>query len=262
MPARRRKRGASKPEREFVSEAEDILERLREGLTQLAEVGGGDPDPEIVNDLFRSAHSLKGLSGMFGFDPLSELAHQLEDALDDLRMGRARVEGPVVPLAAEAVASFAAGLEAVGRGGTLDDVCAAVAGLRSRLEAARESSTAQETDLASLELDPGTLRALTEYEEHRLRDNLGRGRRIHLVEACFEMASFEEGLHELSSAIREVGEVISTLPSPGDSPESQIRFSLLVAVDLDVRELTSRLELGEDEVRAVGGGAGSQVRSD
>jgi two-component system chemotaxis sensor kinase CheA len=259
VTARRRKRGASKPEREFVSEAEDILERLREGLAQLADVGGADPDPAVVNDLFRSAHSLKGLSGMFGFDALGDLAHQLEDSLDDLRMGRARVDGPIVLLAGEAVVTFAAGLEALGRGGTLDDVAASVADLRSRLETTREGATRQETDLASLDLDPGTLRALTEYEEHRLRENLGRGRRIHLVETSFEMASFEEGLHELASAIREVGEVISTLPSPGDSPESQIRFSLLVGVDLDARELTSRLELGEDDVRAVGGGAGSRT---
>jgi two-component system chemotaxis sensor kinase CheA len=255
VPARRRKRAPSKGQREFVSEAEDILERLREGLTRLADVGGGDPDPAVVNDLFRSAHSLKGLSGMFGFDALGDLAHQLEDALDDLRMGRAQVDGPIVSLAGEAVATFAGGLEVLGRGGTLDDVTAAVADLRGRLEATQEGSTRQGTDLGSLDLDPGTLRALTEYEEHRLRENLERGRRIHLVETSFELASFEEGLHELSSAIREVGEVISTLPSPGDSPASQIRFALLVAVDLDARELTSRLELGEDQVRAVGGGA-------
>jgi two-component system chemotaxis sensor kinase CheA len=253
VPARR-KRGATKPEREFISEAEDILECLREGLAAFVDAEGGDPDPAVVNDLFRSAHSLKGLSGMFGFDALGELAHHLEDSLDDLRMGRARVDGPIVPLASEAVATFAAGLLAVGQGGTLDDVAASVADLRERLQAARGAPLLPEADLEALDLDAGTLRALTEYEEHRLRESLARGRRIHLVETCFEMVSFEEGLHELASAIREVGEVISTLPSPGDAPESQIRFSLIVAVDLDVRELASRLELEEGAVRAVGGG--------
>ena len=77
------------------------------------------------------------------------------------------------------------------------------------------------------------LRALTEYEEHRLHENLRRGRRVHVVEASFDILSFEEGLAELSAAVREVGEVLSTLPSPGDSPESQIRFSLLVASELE-----------------------------
>ena len=89
MAARRtnRPRARSKAEREFVSEAEEILERMRGDLLDLAEQrdAGREADPELVNRLFRSAHSLKGLSGMFGFDGMGELAHHLEDVLDRLR---------------------------------------------------------------------------------------------------------------------------------------------------------------------------------
>ena len=56
---------------------------------------------------------------------------------------------------------------------------------------------------------------------------------------------------ELSSAVREVGEVVSTLPSPGEAPESQIRFSLLVATDIDADQLRARLEFPETNVRSV-----------
>ena len=71
MAGRRKSPAArSKAHREFVSEAEEILERMREDLARLAERSGagGEVDPELVNGLFRSAHSLKGLSGMFGLD--------------------------------------------------------------------------------------------------------------------------------------------------------------------------------------------------
>ncbi|MEN8183188.1 MAG: chemotaxis protein CheA [Myxococcota bacterium] len=259
MAARRRTPRVSKAQREFVSEAEDLLERLRQGLSDLGEAGEGGADPDLVNQLFRSAHSLKGLSGMFGFDALAELSHRLEDALDDLRMGRARVDGPVLPLIEESVAAFTAALAELGRGGDLESVAEATLDLRRRLEEAR--GVLSDAAIPALDVDESMLRALTEYEEHRLQENLRRGRRIHLVEACFEITSFDEGLQELSGAIREVGEVLSTLPSPGDTPESQIRFSILVAADVEPEDLTARLELSGGSVRGVGGGLPSEAPS-
>jgi len=92
---------------------------------------------------------------------------------------------------------------------------------------------------------------LTEYEEHRLRENIQRGRHIMLVGSTFEIMSFDEGLSELSDAIRAMGEVLSTLPAPGDTPESQIRFSLLVASDLNIAELTEALDFPDAEVQSV-----------
>ena len=55
--------GRSKAEREFVSEAEEILDAMRAGIADLGDRRheGEEVDPEIVNRLFRSAHSLKAL---------------------------------------------------------------------------------------------------------------------------------------------------------------------------------------------------------
>ena len=65
---RTRSRAGSKAEQEFVSEAEEILERLRVDLADLDDqrTGGDEVDPDVINRLFRSAHSLKGLAGLFG----------------------------------------------------------------------------------------------------------------------------------------------------------------------------------------------------
>ena len=78
---------------------------MRQDLADLNEerVAGDDVDPDVVNRLFRSAHSLKGLAGLFGFDPIQDLAHRVEDILDGLRLGRVRLELPVVALIDESV---------------------------------------------------------------------------------------------------------------------------------------------------------------
>ena len=64
--------------------------------------------------------------------------------------------------------------------------------LGERAAAGRGGPTASST------LDPALLRALTEYEEHRLRENLRRGRRIYWSRRASSILSFEEGLAELT----------------------------------------------------------------
>jgi len=250
----KKKSTRSKAHREFVSEAEEILECMGEGLANLQDQcsGGGEADPDLVNGIFRSAHSLKGLAGMFGFDGIGELAHHLEDILDGLRLGRIRFDSPALSLLDEAVALFATLLAEVGTGSVDAGVAQRVADLTNRIESATHEPVSQDDDLSALALSPSLLRALTEYEEHRLRESLRRGRHLALVDSTFDIAAFEEGLAELSTAIREVGEVVSTLPSPGDAPESQIRFSLLVATEISSSDLAARLDFPDTRVRAVG----------
>jgi two-component system chemotaxis sensor kinase CheA len=255
--AARKSNGASrarktKAHREFVSEAEELLEQMREDLSNLHDQrAGGDVDPELVNRIFRSAHSLKGLAGMFGLDGIGDLAHHLEDVLDGLRLGRVSFDSPAVELLDEAVALFTTLLQRVGDAATEQHSIEAVAELATRIGAAVQQPAQEPADLGGLGVDPSLIRALTEYEEHRLRENLGRGRGIALVDTMFEIIAFEEGLTELSAAVREVGEVISTLPSPGETPESQIRFSLLVAMDIPAQQLSARLAFSDTEVRVV-----------
>jgi two-component system chemotaxis sensor kinase CheA len=239
----------SKAHREFVSECEEILERMRADLADLGEARarGGEADPALVNGLFRSAHSLKGLSGLFGFDALGELAHRAEDLLDGLRLGRVRLDSPALPLLDEAVVLFAGALAELPAPDGAPGLEGAVRDLVARIERACGAASGAAPD--ALSLDPALLRALTEYEEHRLRENLRRGRRLLQVELGFELAAFEEGLREANAALAGVGEVISTLPSPGEAAQPRIRFSLLVASDLEAPALAARLELPEPAVR-------------
>jgi len=254
MAARRsRARGQTKAQREFVSEAEELLERMQTNLVDLEDQGENDQevDPELVNGLFRAAHSLKGLAGIFGHDSISSLAHHLEDVLDALRLGRTALGPELVAVLRESVVEFGALLQGLGDAAAEQAAEDKVRGLVVRIEAACRGSAPAEEGFDSLALDPALLRALTEYEEHRLRENLRRGRAILLVEATFEILSFDEGLADLGRAVREVGELLSTLPSPGEAPESQIRFALLVASDVDAHSLRGRLDFPHATVRRV-----------
>jgi two-component system, chemotaxis family, sensor kinase CheA len=78
---------------EFVSyfrdEAEELLQQIDADLLKLEEMANtGEPDPEIVNSLFRALHTIKGSGGMLGFTDVQGLAHKLENLCDLLRKDR------------------------------------------------------------------------------------------------------------------------------------------------------------------------------
>ncbi|WP_043817485.1 Hpt domain-containing protein, partial [Rubrivivax gelatinosus] len=67
---------------QFVLEARECLEAIGKGLL---EVEREPDDPTLLNDLFRSVHTLKGNCGLFEFKPLERVVHAGEDLLDRVR---------------------------------------------------------------------------------------------------------------------------------------------------------------------------------
>ena len=77
----------------FFEEAEEHLANLEHLLLTLDTQA---PDQEALDGIFRAAHSIKGASGMFGFDDLSALTHVLETLLDKLRSGRMALQAEMI----------------------------------------------------------------------------------------------------------------------------------------------------------------------
>ena len=254
MARRKTKSGsASKADREFVSEAEEILDAMRDCIADLNDQRdeNNDLDPDIVNRLFRAAHSLKALAGMFCFEPIQDLAHRLEDILDSLRLGRVSRTDSLMELIDDSVRLFASLLGQVGDDEAMESSGELIAALVARIDEETQQPAQVSQEFGDLDVEPSLLRALTEYEEHRLRENLKRGRCIALVNTAFEIISFEDGLSALSDAIRRIGELLSTLPAPGDAPDSQINFSLLVATEYPSHALAEQIDFSVDSIHAV-----------
>jgi two-component system chemotaxis sensor kinase CheA len=72
----------------FVEEATELMESFEQGLLELEK---SPDDPEVLNRIFRAAHTIKGNSGMLGFTDIAHFTHTLEEVLDRMRKGRLRV---------------------------------------------------------------------------------------------------------------------------------------------------------------------------
>jgi len=217
---------------EFTSEAEELLDALSNDLVEF-ESQGRNVRPELVNKIFREIHSLKGLAGMLGFVQISELSHNLEDMLDKLRMGKVEISRDLLDLLYDAVDSLNRLVIAIHDPSM--EALVDVPRLTSRIHAlVSQKAPEQKGDpLAGLEIDEQTKKSLTEYEEHRLVENVKSGRAIYLVEVTFDFSDFDERLRAITALLSPLGEVISTLPAMDSSGGSGISFRLLYGSDAD-----------------------------
>jgi two-component system chemotaxis sensor kinase CheA len=211
---------------EFTGEAEELLDTLSRDLVDF-ESQGKDVRPELVNKIFREIHSLKGLAGMLGFGEISELSHNLEDMLDRLRMGKIEITRDLIDLLYDAVDSLNRLVIAINDPslGGLVDINALTRRIHQLVTAQPQQQ--QGDAFRDLTLDEQTRKSLTEYEEHRLLENVRAGKHIISVEVTFDFADFDEKLRVLTASLSDAGEVISTLPAIDSSGGAGIAFRLL-----------------------------------
>jgi len=68
----------------FIEESRALLQEMEQGLLRLEQA---PEDPDILNAIFRAAHTIKGSAGLFGFDAIVSFTHVVENVLDRMRAG-------------------------------------------------------------------------------------------------------------------------------------------------------------------------------
>ena len=81
------------PAQVFRVEAQELLDQLEQGLLDLERC---PTNADIIAQVFRALHTLKGSGAMFGFDALAAFAHHCESAFDRVRKGEVQVTPELV----------------------------------------------------------------------------------------------------------------------------------------------------------------------
>lgn len=103
----------------FVAEAQENLQALSDGALRLEKNG----DLVVVRDLFRAAHTLKGMAATMGFEGLTQVCHALEDVLDAVRSGAQGMSpgmADALLAAVDAMGGMLGGIVGGGDGGPAD----------------------------------------------------------------------------------------------------------------------------------------------
>ena len=79
----------------FIEESKEHLQSLNEQLLVLEK----EPDnSDTINEIFRAAHSLKGMAGTMGYKKMQRLTHEMEDVFSEIRNGKVQVNAELVDL--------------------------------------------------------------------------------------------------------------------------------------------------------------------
>ena len=130
----------------FFEECFEGLEAMESGLLTL---DMGDIDSEIINTIFRGAHSIKGGSGTFGFTIVAEYTHIMETLLDEMRDGRRKVAQPAVAVLLGSVDCLREMLAAIQNEQAVDN--ASVVKHKAALEAVLNGSLIEEESVFLVE---------------------------------------------------------------------------------------------------------------
>ena len=141
---------------------EDSLEALSDMETSLLDLDSGGDDSELINTIFRGAHSIKGGSGMLGLDEVAGFTHLMETLLDEVREGQRKIDMPVIGLLLECVDALRGMFAAIKEG--VDNDAVLIASLVERLTATLENrepvlatpepATVSEPEIQRPELQP------------------------------------------------------------------------------------------------------------
>ncbi len=181
---------------EFLIESTELLEQLDQDLVALEE---RPDDLDLLNRIFRAAHTIKGSSGFLGFTQISQLTHHMEDVLNKLRKGEMVVTPTIMDVILESVDKLKLLLDEVrnGTSGTVD-VSDVEAKLKAILEGKTEEEIEQEKkettekeeqkeqkekgsiatvrDEEALKVGESEKESRVEEQEERKEDKLGSGR--------------------------------------------------------------------------------------
>ena len=229
--------------KDFISEAEEILESLSEDLHQLEiSVKEKNVRAELINKIFREFHSLKGISAMQGVHGISSFTHELETLLDKLRLGKISLTIKIIDLLYHSLDALTQLIDEVNRNGQ-EKMNPSELLRQIRENLATEVSTNEEADFPDLALEKDILLSLTEYEIHRLSESHHSASNLFNIRLTFDKKSFDRDLRAVSELLGGFGEIISTLPYfDSGAGQDKMVFLLLFSTRESAKSLHQILE--------------------
>ena len=212
----------------FIEEAKEHIESLTKCLLTLEK---DSQNKDVINTLFRSAHTLKGSSGMMGYKDVQELTHAMEDFFDEMRKGK-QATCELISVLLECVDQLT---------NRLDNIQNSVEGeievepFKERLHQA-EQSVPVDTIKEKINQPPTESTSssveFVESEKETLKKAENNGQHSYLVNLTFSNDCGFKAIRAsmVLSKVGEIAEVVKTIPHQKDLSEEKLSHGFRIAV--------------------------------
>ena len=232
----------------FLEESREHLQSLNDGLLAL------ENDPEeisVVNDIFRNAHTIKGMSATMGFTKIAELTHDMENVFDLLRTEKMKVNEDIMDTLFKTIDSLEQMIESVGAGGPEDVVD--ITGFESKLSALASGKPVSEAEpapapAAPAAAAPAAAAASIEYsdtDKDVITEAANGGMHAYHVKVTLSDNCVLKSARSymVMNALDQLGEVVKSVPPAEDLEQEKFEhsFDVVVVTDSDAKAVEEAL---------------------
>ncbi|GLC32315.1 chemotaxis protein CheA [Clostridium omnivorum] len=216
----------------FLEESMDNLQTLNESLLQLEQ----EPDNiDKLNEIFRVAHTIKGMAATMGFSEMAELTHKMEDVLSKFRDGELKVTQKVVTVLFQCLDTLERMVNNISEG--IEDEIP-VDGIISELETIALGETSEEVVESNeevLTIDEDTISSvkkekvqLNEYDINIVKQALDKGFYSYDVNVKLSENTLLKSARAflVFKSLEESGEIIKSVPSAEDIENENFDFDI------------------------------------
>ena len=255
----------------FLDETNEHLQSLN---TQILALEQDPENMDTINEIFRAAHSLKGMAGTMGYKRMQTLTHDMENVFSEVRNGNIKVNAEMIDIlfqCLDALEEYNTNIRETSDEGTndneplikqLNDILNG--GAAPAAPATAQSAPEQKTETAENaagDTDAGDekwkLIKLDDTDKNVLHEAIRQGKKVYGItvwvhESCILKAA---RAFLVFKAIEEVGEIIVSSPSAQDIEDEkfELDFSLIVISDGTLDKLMDAVK-GVSEIDKVTGG--------
>lgn len=220
----------------FLEESREHLQSLNDGLLSLED---NPDDLSVLNEIFRSAHTIKGMSATMGYNKIAELTHDMENVLDLLRKEQLKVSSDIVDRLFKCIDALEQNIESVGEDGPEDvaDVTDLVASLSAIVKSVENGADPPALEPAGnetgLELDEADLDVIAQARNTGLR---AYELKVVLSGKCILKATRS---YMVMNALDEQGDVVKSVPSAEDLEQEKFgtSFELVFITGIEAKQI-------------------------
>jgi len=241
----------------FVEESRENLQDLNTSLLELEKDPG---NISILNEIFRVAHTLKGMAGTMGYTHMSNLTHKMEDVLDGLRNERIQATANVIAVlfkCLDALENYVENVSLTGSEGD-EEYSEIVDYLSGILNHDIPEKTVQDNNTASGKKDNLRLE-LNEYDRNVIENALGQSLNVfeiyvELDQKCLLKAA---RVFIIFQILEKNSDIIKSVPPVNDIEDEKFDYYFTVAVitkkdrEFFVKELNSVSEVRKVEITEI-----------
>lgn len=254
----------------FLDETKEHLQNLN---TQIMTLEQEPENADTINEIFRAAHSLKGMAGTMGYKRMQTLTHDMENVFSEVRNGTIKVRGNMIDIlfqCLDALEEYLAAIQETADEGTNDNE-PLIKALNAILKGSDNAPAKEEKKPEKKEetqssgagkADSGEKEKWQEIkfgntEQNVIREAVSQqknvfGLTVSVQEACILKAARS---FLVFKALEELGEIIVSVPSTQDIEDEKfdLDFSVVVITDKDLETVT-KAALSVSEIEKVVGG--------